>query len=69
MVVGVELLPRLHDLAEGVVVALAHHDHVEVRRVRAVQPRALLQVLHHVLQGKYDNGEEFSGGRQGDQKI
>ena len=49
LVVGVELLPGLHDLPEGLVVALADDHDVEVGRVRPVQPRALLQVLHHVL--------------------
>ena len=50
LVVGVELLPGLHDLPEGLVVALADDHHVEEGRVGAVQPRALLEVLHHVLQ-------------------
>ena len=40
----------IDDLAEGLVVALADDHHVEEGRVGAVQPRALLEVLHHVLE-------------------
>ena len=52
LVVGVELLPGLHDLPEGLVVALADDDDVEEGRIRPMKPRTLLQVLHHVLEGK-----------------
>ena len=59
LVVGVELLPGLHDLPEGLVVALADDDDVEVGRVCPVQPRALLQVLHHVLQQESSGRMKF----------
>ena len=43
------VLQGVHDLQVGIVPALVYDNLIVVARVRALHPRALLQVLHNIL--------------------